>query len=58
MVEVVGGVVCTSRVVKIRGSTYHFEENSTYVVLKIELLLTVLSNFEREVLLKDCLFDG
>ena len=36
--------------------TYHFVENSAYFVLTIELLLTVLSNYEREVALKDPAF--
>ena len=50
-------VVCTNRALKIRSS-YHFVENSAYFVLKIELLLNVLSNFERERLLMTQLFDG
>ena len=34
-------------------STYHFLENSgNFIVMKIELLLTLLSNFEREAVLK------
>ena len=37
-------------------STYHFAEYSTYFVLKIELLLTMLPNFEREAALKDSAF--
>ena len=37
-------------------SAYHFIENATYFVLKIELLLTILSNFEREAALKDSAF--
>ena len=37
-------------------STYHFVENSGHVVLKIELLFTTLSNFEREEALKDSAF--
>ena len=37
-------------------SAYHFVENSAYFVLTIELLLTVLSNYEREVALKDPAF--
>ena len=39
-------------------STYHFLENSTYLVLKIELMLTVLSlsSFERKSALKDPAF--
>ena len=35
---------------------YHFVENSAYFVLKTELLLTMLPNFEREVVLKDSTF--
>ena len=31
---------------------YHFVENSAHLVLNTELLLTMLSNFEREVALK------
>ena len=34
-------------------TTYYFIENSAYFVFEIELLLTVLSNFEREGALKD-----
>ena len=37
-------------------STYHFVVNSTYFALKIEVLLTVLSNFEREGALKNSPF--
>ena len=52
MVEIVGLVLCTSRVVKIKKITYHFAENSGHFLLKIELLLTVLFIFEREAALK------
>ena len=55
MVEIDGVVVCTNRVVKLK-STYHFVENSAHFLLKIELMLIVLSNFEREVALKDSAF--
>ena len=37
-------------------STYHFVENSAYFALKIESLLTMLSNFEREAALKGSAF--
>ena len=37
-------------------STYHFVKNSAYSVLKIELLLTMLFNFDGEVSLKDSAF--
>ena len=37
-------------------TTYYFIENSAYFVFEIELLLTVLSNFEREAALKDSAF--
>ena len=37
-------------------SAYYIIENSTYFVLEIELLLTVLSNFEREVAIKGLAF--
>ena len=47
--------LCTIRVVKIKD-TYYFIENSAYFVLEIELLLTVLSNFEREASNKDSAF--
>ena len=50
-------VVCTSRALKMKEQL-HFVENSVYFVLKIELLLNVLSNFEREWLLLTQLFDG
>ena len=39
-----------------RRNTYHFVENSAYFMLKTELLLTILSNFEREVAFKDSAF--
>ena len=34
-------------------TTYYFIENSAYFVFEIKLLLTVLSNFEREAALKE-----
>ena len=37
-------------------TTYYFIENSAYFVFEIELLLTVLPNFEREAALKDSPF--
>ena len=40
-------VVCTSQVLEIR-KTYYFVKNLAHFVLKIELLFTVLSTFERE----------
>ena len=40
-------VVCTSQVLEIRR-TYYFVKNLAHFVLKIELLFTVLSTFERE----------
>ena len=52
--EIVGVVVCTSRVVKMKEHPHL--ENSPYFVLKKELLLNVLSNFEREVPLRDSAF--
>ena len=52
MVEIVEVVLCTISVVK-RRSTYHFIQNAAYFVLEIELLLTVLCNFEREAALND-----
>ena len=58
MLEVVGMVVCKSRAVKIKvyNGSYHFAKNSEHFVLKIELLLTVPSNFEREGALEDSTF--
>ena len=53
--EILEVVVCTARVVKMRN-TYYFIENSAYFVLEIELLMTVLSNFEREATLKGSAF--
>ena len=35
---------------------YHFVQNSTCFVLKIELLLNMLSNVEKEMALKDSTF--
>ena len=46
-------VVCTSRFVKMKE---RFVDKSAYFVLKIQLLLRVLSNFEREATLKDSAF--
>ena len=43
-------VVCTSKVLKIRR-TYYFVKNLAHIVLKIELLFTALSTFEREAVL-------
>ena len=57
MVENVGVVACTNRALKMKEPLY-FVDNSVYFVLKIELLLNVLSNFEREQLLITHLFDG
>ena len=37
-------------------SPYHFVDNSAYFVLKLELLLTMLSKFEGEAVLKDSAF--
>ena len=48
--EIVEVVACTMKVVKIKEHL-GFIEDSTYFALEIELLLTVLSNFEREVAL-------
>ena len=48
-------VVCTSGVVKTKDHLT-FVENSAYLVLKIELLFTMLFKFEREVALKDSAF--
>ena len=48
--EIVGVVASSSRVMNMKQ---HLVGNSAYLVLKIELLLTVLSNFEREVALED-----
>ena len=50
LVEIVEVVACTMKVVKIKEHL-GFIEDSTYFALEIELLLTVLSNFEREVAL-------
>ena len=66
LVEITGEVVCTSKMVcenqglwnglwKSR-STYHFLEISAYFVLKIELLLTLLSNFKKDAFLKNSCF--
>ena len=52
MVEIVEVVLCTISVAK-RRSTYYFIQNAAYFVLEIELLLTVLCNFEREAALND-----
>ena len=55
--EIVVVAVCTSRVVK-KNSTYHFVRKSAYFALKIELLLTMMSKFERVKDLKAQLSDG
>ena len=54
MVDIIGVVVCTSRVVKMKEHLPFCRQFS--IVLKKELLLTVLSNFERESALKDSAF--
>ena len=50
--EIVGKLLQKIKVVK----SYHFGKNSLYLVLKIELLLTELSNFERKAALKNSAF--
>ena len=55
--EIVALVVFTSRVVKIKETlTFCKRVQHTYFVLKIELLLNMLSKFEREEALKDLVF--
>ena len=54
MVEIVGVAVCTNRVVKTNVHLPFCRE--LHLVLKIELLLIVLYNFEREVALNDLAF--
>ena len=49
-------VVYTSRVVKMKDITYHFVENSAYLIFNIELLFTILCNFGRDAALKDSAF--
>ena len=41
-----------------KNRTYHFVRKSAYFALKIELLLTMMSKFERVENLKAQLFDG
>ena len=48
-VAIVGGIICTSRVVKMKEDLHL--GNSPYFLLKKELLLTVMSSTEREALL-------
>ena len=55
MVEIVEVAVCTIRVAKMKEHLL-FIDNSAYFVLEIELLLTVLCNFEREASNKDSAF--
>ena len=54
LVAIVDVIVCTSRVVKMKEHLHL--ENSPYSVLKKELFLTVMSNIEREALLKHLSF--
>ena len=56
LVTIVEVVVCTSRVVKMKGHLLFCREFTAYLVLKIEFLLTVLLNFKREAALKDSAF--
>ena len=56
MVKIAALVVSTRWVMKIKEHL-HFVENSTYFVLKLELLLTMLPKFEGEAVLKTQLFD-
>ena len=53
--EIVGLLYAQVHLWKWRNS-YHFVKSSAYFVLKIELLLTELSNFERKAALKDLAF--
>ena len=46
-------VACISRAAEIKE---HFVENPAHFVLKIDFLLTVLSNFEKEAVLGDSAF--
>ena len=67
--DILGIFVCTSRVLKMKEhlplEKYEKKKknhaarpvaNSSYLVLKIELMLTVLSYIEREAALKDVAF--
>ena len=53
MAEIEGVVVCTSRVVKMKE---HLRFCGEFSILCIEFLLTMLSNIEREAVLKDSAF--
>ena len=53
--KIVGVVACTSKIVKY-SEHLPFCRELAYFVLKIELLLTVLSNFESKTALKDSAF--
>ena len=55
MVEITSLVVCSSRVVKMKEHLPFCREFSI-LCIEDELLLTILSNFEREVALKDPVF--
>ena len=55
MGEILGVVVCTIRVVKMKEHL-PFVKNSGYFVFKIDLLITVLSNLERKAAIKDSAF--
>ena len=55
MGEILGVVVCAIRVVKMKEHLL-FVKNSGYFVFKIDLLITVLSNFERKAAIKDSAF--
>ena len=55
--EIVGVVVCASRVLKMKEHLLFRKEFNIFCI-KIELLLTVLPNFERKLAFKIQLFDG
>ena len=57
LVNIVGRVVCTSKVVKIKKHRTFCKESSTSV-LTADLLLTMLSNCEIEATLKDSDIEG
>ena len=55
MLKIVGMVVCTNRIVKMKEHL-KFVVNSAYFVLKTKLVLTVLPNTEKDVALKESTF--
>ena len=56
MLETVGVSVCMNKIVEMKQHVTFCSEFSILCIKDIELLLTVLSNFEKEMVYKDSAF--